>query len=294
MNGAIFGLRKCEIDQKFDEIVAFAEVERYIDTPVKRYSSGMYVRLAFAVAAHLEQEILIVDEVLAVGDSQFQKKCLGKMGAVSRAGRTVLFVSHNMTAVQSLCQHALMLSQGMLVDNGAVGPVMLRYLQEAQDLGKEQNWTNPKDAPGTDVIRIKHVRVLADDGSQDSLLSMQTPLRIETEYWVVKSGAITHITYHLLNDQGITVLTSACDAAARDSGLYKAVCRLPANLLNSGGYFLKLLIVLNENQVTYENDGIAAFKVQDIAERKTAHVGREPGIVQPLLPWQTEMIHTEQ
>lgn len=285
LNGAILGMRKHEIDRKFDEIVAFAEVGRYIDTPVKRYSSGMYVRLAFAVAAHLEPEILIVDEVLAVGDAEFQKKCLGKMQDVSKGGRTVLFVSHNMTAVQTLCHRALMLSTGQLIADDSVASVVMRYLQAAQGSTQAKEWSNPKTAPGNDLIRIKGIQILPEGGSANDLLTMRTPLRIETEYWVLKTGSSTHLTYHLINDQGIIVLTSGCASQPRQPGFYKAVCTIPGQLLNSGGYFLKLLIVENENQVTYENDGIASFNVVDIAERNHAWMGREPGVVQPPMLW---------
>jgi lipopolysaccharide transport system ATP-binding protein len=290
VNGAILGMTRGEVKKKFDEIVAFAEVEKFIDTPVKHYSSGMHMRLAFAVAGHLEPEILLVDEVLAVGDAAFQKKCLGKMGDVAKQGRTVLFVSHNMTAVQSLCRRALMIAKGNLVADGLVAPVVARYLQDAQGPTEERHWTDPTAAPGNDIIRIKRVRVLPDDNSADGVLTMQTPLRIETEYWVVKGGATTHLTYHLLNDQGVIVLTSGCRPVVREPGVYKGVFQLPANLLNSGGYYLKLLIVENENRVTYENDTAASFTVDDTTERETAWTGREPGAVQPLLPWKTNRI----
>ncbi|MEI6491216.1 MAG: ABC transporter ATP-binding protein [Verrucomicrobiota bacterium] len=292
LNGAILGMRKAEIKAKFDEIVDFSGCERYIDTPVKRYSSGMYVRLAFAVAAHLEPEILIVDEVLAVGDAEFQKKCIGKMKDVAGQGRTVLFVSHNMTAVQSLCQKALLLAHGRLADSGSARDMIVGYLKQAQGTSEGQQWTEPDAAPGNHIIRIKRVSILPDDDTPGNILSMQTPLRIETDFWVIQGGERTHLTYHLLNDQGITVLTSGCAAAVREPGLYRASFGIPASLLNSGGYFLKLLIVENENQVTYENEGIAAFEVQDTAERKQAYMGREPGVVQPPLKWITTPVDT--
>lgn len=290
LNGAILGMKRTEITQSFDAIVSFAEVEKFIDTPVKHYSSGMYLRLAFAVAAHLRTEVLIVDEVLAVGDAQFQKKCLGMMHDASEGGRTVLFVSHNMIAVQSLCRQALMINKGRLVASGPVASVVQHYLQESQDRVVDQHWTQPLSAPGNDLIRIKQVRVLPDDQSSEPLLTMQTPLRIETDYWVIKPGVMTHLTYHLLNDQGVIVLTSGCSAAVRTPGVYRAICQLPANLLNSGGYALKLLIVKNENIVTYENSDIASFNIEDTAERHHACMGREPGVVQPLLAWTTEEI----
>jgi lipopolysaccharide transport system ATP-binding protein len=293
LNGAILGMHRAEIKKKFDEIVAFAEVEKFLDTPVKHYSSGMYMRLAFAVAAHLEPEILIVDEVLAVGDAQFQKKCLGKMQDVStKEGRTVLFVSHNMTAVQTLCRRALMLAGGRLVADDSVAPVVARYLREAQGSSEVKQWDDPQTAPGNGLIRIKHVRVLPDGDPAGGLLTMQTPLNIETEYWVVKAGAATHLTYHLINDQGIIVLTSGCPSQIRQPGIYKADCTIPGSLLNSGGYYLKLLIVENENQVTYEKEGIASFTVVDAAERNHACLGREPGVVQPVLNWEMAAVKT--
>ena len=158
LNGAIMGMTKAEIRRKFDEIVEFSECGEFIDTPVKRYSSGMYVRLAFAVAGHLEPEILIVDEVLAVGDAQFQKKCLGKMGEVSRGGRTVLFVSHNMVAVQSLCRRALMLQDGRLTTEGPTSSVVSAYLRDAYRREETTAWSTPEDAPGNDLVRISRSR----------------------------------------------------------------------------------------------------------------------------------------
>jgi len=288
LNGAILGMTKAEIKKKFDEIVDFSGVEQFIDTPVKRYSSGMYVRLAFAVAAHLEPEILIVDEVLAVGDAQFQRKCLGKMGEVAKGGRTVLFVSHNMTAVQSLCHRSLLLAEGELIADGSVVTVVTRYLREAQGAKEEKQWTDPQTAPGNEIIRIKRVRIMPDGDSD--LMTMQTPLCIETEYWVVKVGAATHLTYHLINEQGVTVLTTGCASEIRNTGCYRTSFQIPGNLLNSGGYSLKLLIVVNENQVAYENDGIASFNVVDAAERNHAYMGREPGVVQPPLEWNTPRV----
>jgi lipopolysaccharide transport system ATP-binding protein len=195
-----------------------------------------------------------------------------------------------MTAVQSLCEHALLLAHGQLIKSGPVGEMVVSYLKAAQTPIDSQHWTDPVSAPGNNLIRIKQIRVLPDDNSSDGWLTMQTPLQIETEFWVVQDGARTHITYHLINDQGITVLTSGCKAETRMRGLSKAICKLPANLLNSGGYFLKLLIVENENQVIYENDQIAAFEVLDITERNHACMGREPGVVQPPLKWEMEVI----
>ncbi len=156
LNGAIIGMKKAEIDRKFDEIVAFAEIEKFLDTPVKRYSSGMYVRLAFAVAAHLEPEILLVDEVLAVGDAAFQKKCLGKMGDVAKEGRTVLFVSHNMAAVQNLCRRSLLLNDGQVVLDGSTDRVVMKYLSWIQSRTSAP-LSNRKDREGNGALRFKRI-----------------------------------------------------------------------------------------------------------------------------------------
>lgn len=290
LNGAILGMTKAEIRGKLDEIIEFSGCERYIDTPVKRYSSGMVVRLGFAVAAHLEPEIMIVDEVLAVGDASFQKRCLGKMGDVARGGRTILFVSHNMTAIQTLCARALVLGKGQLVADGPTAPMVQRYLREIQGPTEERHWTDPQAAPGNELIRIKRVRVIPDVDTDDGLLTMQTPLRIETEYWATKSGMVAHITYHLINDQGIVVLTTGSGARTHQSGTYRAVCRFPANLLNSGGYHLKFLAVHNENKVVYQHEKLASFTIVDAARRDHAYMGREPGVIQVTLPWTTEKV----
>ena len=290
LNGAILGMTKTEIRRKFDEIVAFAEVEKFVDTPVKRYSSGMYVRLAFAVAAHLDPEVLLLDEVLAVGDAEFQKKCLGKMGEVARGGRTVLFVSHNMVAVQSLCRRAALFRGGRLVADGKSTEVVKSYLAAFHGSDESRAWNSPDSAPGDHLARIKRIRILPACPDDGNLITMQTAFQVETEYWTLLPGRVLHLTYHLVNDQGITVLTSGSGSRRHEAGLYKAVCSLPGGLLNSGGYSLKLLIVENESRVTYEREGIASFTVIDAQERDYAYMGREPGVVQPLLPWATTRI----
>ena len=290
LNGAILGMTKAEVTRKFDEIVAFSEIEQFIDTPVKRYSSGMYVRLAFAVAAHLEPEILVVDEVLAVGDAAFQKKCLGKMGDVAGEGRTVLFVSHNMIAIQSLCRRAVWLGRGRLIADDESGRIVARYLREAQGPQDQASWTDRTAAPGDDLIRIKRVRVSPGDGLADGLITMQSPVRVETEYWVLKGGAQTHLTYHLVNDQGVVVLTSGCPAVVREPGAYKTVFTIPGHLLNSGGYALKLLVLKNGTTLLYSNDHLAGFAVADVAERTGAWMGREPSVIQVPLAWTTESL----
>jgi len=287
LNGAILGMTKAEIRAKFDEIVAFSEVEKFIDTPVKRYSSGMTVRLAFAVAAHLQPEILVVDEVLAVGDAAFQKRCLGKMQKVANEGRTVLFVSHNMIAVQTLCQRGLLLSRGAISLDSTCAGVISRYFASLQHGGNRIEWASPETAPGNDTCKIQRVAVAAVPASPDGTIGMQSPVRIETDYWVLRTARTLHITYHLFNDQGIVVLTTWSRAFSHERGCYRAAFEIPANLLNSGGYYLKLLVVENENRATFVHDKIAAFEVLDAGSRDGACLAREPGVVQPPLRWET-------
>ena len=290
LNGSILGMTHAEIRSKFDEIVAFAGVEKFLDTPVKRYSSGMYVRLAFAVAAHLEPEILVVDEVLAVGDAEFQKKCMSKMQDVaSGTGRTVLFVSHNMIAIQSLCEQAVLLERGHVKSVGPAVSVIASYLSESMESNQTAIWDDPESAPGNSTpMRIRRISVTDGNDSGSTSLSMQTEIRIDTEYTVDATNSLLHITYHLLNDQGITVLTSGNKPRVHSAGIYRAVCRIPGNLLNSGGYSLKLFIVQNENMAIYWKEDVVSFNVMDAGQRETAYMGREPGIVQPVLEWSTE------
>src|ERR1035437_3116012 len=182
MNGAILGMKRAEIARNFDAIVAFAEVEKFIDTPVKHYSSGMYLRLAFAVAAHLQTEILIVDEVLAVGDAAFQKKCLGKMADVSQQGRTVVFVSHNMTALRSLCTRAVWLNEGKVMEDGPAGAVVDHYLQKNATSNLESRWDDPDTAPGDHRARL-HLGRVNLKGTDTDQITVETPLEIEFQYW---------------------------------------------------------------------------------------------------------------
>jgi lipopolysaccharide transport system ATP-binding protein len=295
LNGAILGMSRAEIKRNFDEIVAFAEVEKFLDTPVKRYSSGMYVRLAFAVAAHLEPEILVVDEVLAVGDAQFQKKCLGKMAQVSsQQGRTVLFVSHNMVAVQSLCRRCLLLEKGGVKFDGGVAEGVSAYLQSVFETGAAHSWPDDTTAPGNDVVRMAKLAVEPEDTAPGARITMQEPFRIETEYHVRKNDATIHITYHLLNEQGLVVLTSGSAVRKYDTGRYRSICRFPGSLLNSGSYYLKLLIVEDGTRISYQNECLASFHVVDARERNEGWMGREPGIVQPNLEWTTTAVSETQ
>jgi lipopolysaccharide transport system ATP-binding protein len=296
MSGAILGMRRAEIARKFDEIVAFSEVQRYLDTPVKRYSSGMYVRLAFAVAAHLEPEILLVDEVLAVGDMAFQRKCLGAMSDVARQGRTVLFVSHNMIAVQNLCRRVIWLEKGRLMRDGASADVVNAYLSASFSPRTEQRWDTPATAPGNDRVRIRRVSIKAAH-SDDRLISASQPLDVEVDFWNLVPDQRLHVCLHVLNEQQIVAFTSASnetDEATRDralpAGLLRSVCRIPDYLLNTGLHRISVLILINGQKILFRLDDAVTFDVIETEPRPGAWYGREPGAVRPRLQWQTTFV----
>jgi lipopolysaccharide transport system ATP-binding protein len=296
LNGAILGMTRTEIQRKFDEIVAFSGIERFLDTPVKRYSSGMYVRLAFAVAAHLEPEILIVDEVLAVGDAQFQRKCLGRMNEIGREGRTVLFVSHNMVALQSLCSRAILLDSGRIVMDGGAPSVISRYLEEAFRTETDLLWDCPSDAPGNDAVRIRRARVRPLDPAADGNLTIRTPLVLEFEFWNRVPGTCLHLSLHLVNEAGITVFTSApvgepvWHGRPFPAGLFRSLCRVPGDLLNDGMYRVLLRVVKDQGVVLYRHDDILVFQLTDSLESRGEWHGKWTGAVRPRLAWETEYL----
>jgi len=291
MNGSILGMTRAEINRKFDEIVDFAGVDRFLDTPLKRYSSGMQVRLAFAVAAHLDPEILIVDEVLAVGDAAFQKKCLGKIGEVAGGGRTVLFVSHNMSALGALCRRALWLDAGCCVGDGPADEVIANYLSTAFAQQTERSWGTPADAPGNEQVRLRRASVRADVGDQG--ITVRTPITFDFEYWVQCPDLRLHVTLHLLDEQGATVLSSASiferdwHGKAFPAGTYRSACHLPGDLLNDGQYTLKVLFVRDVGTVLCILEDVLTFAVHDDPSLRGDWYGRWPGVVRPNLPWTT-------
>ena len=294
LNGAILGMTKTEIASKFDEIVDFAEIEKFIDTPVKRYSSGMYVRLAFAVAAHLEPEILIVDEVLAVGDANFQKKCLGKMKDVSgQDGRTVLFVSHNMMAVQSLCSRGILMKEGRAAFIGNTEECVHQYLSEDSATPSEKVWDDPSRAPGNEKVRLTGIRAVSkrSDGKPETLFDMTTPIDVHVEVRVQKS-CVFHTVLHFVTEQGTLAFASGGTPPRNGSsqtapGDYRLTCRIPANLLNEGRYNIRFLLVENETTTTATADAPIGFDVKDLTPRGVgAWHGREQGPVRPRLEWE--------
>jgi lipopolysaccharide transport system ATP-binding protein len=299
LNGAILGMRRTEIARNFDEIVAFAEVERFIDTPVKRYSSGMYLRLAFAVSAHLEPENLLVDEVLAVGDASFQKKCLGKMGTVAHQGRTVIFVSHNMVAVQSLCERVLWMRDGRIVEIGPTGRVISNYMQAAFSPLTERMWEDIATAPGNERVRVRSVRVRPLHGSPADPLTVRTPLALEFEYWNLQPGAYLNLSLHVFNEQNIMVFNAVpaneptWQGHPFPVGLFRDVCFIPADLLNDGTYTIELLVVQDDTVVIYRHEDILMFEVHDTPDMRGAWFGKWAGAVRPSFEWSTELIEKD-
>jgi lipopolysaccharide transport system ATP-binding protein len=296
LNGAILGMHRCEIDRKFDEIVAFSELEKFLDTPVKRYSSGMYMRLAFAVAAHLEPEILVVDEVLAVGDMQFQKKCLGKMGEVAKEGRTVIFVSHNMAAVQSLCTRSIWLDQGQVREDGSAGVVVSTYLKHSFSALAEQAWPDILTAPGNDKVRLKSARVRPVHGDPAEPITIRTPFLLEFEFWNLQPATRLNLSLHVFDEQGTIVFNAVpiheptWHGREFPGGLFRSVCRIPGDLLNDGMHRVELLVVKDEGVVLHKEDDILVFDVRDAVEMRGGWHGRWVGVTRPNLEWSTELI----
>jgi len=305
LNGAILGMSRAEIKRKFDEIVAFAEVEQYLDTPVKRYSSGMYVRLAFAVAAHLEPEILVVDEVLAVGDTEFQKKCLGKMDDVACGGRTVLFVSHNMNAIQRLCKRCIVLSHGRIAFDGESGNAIGNYLK-SKDLNQQVSWPQISQAPGNDIIRLRAVRIVGDDGQVCSNFDVRDPLKLEIEFQVYKEAQLA-ISAQFIGALGSYIMASM-DNYIRGSwgkqlpysvGSYKTSCYIPGDFLNEGKLSINLWIY-SPPFAPYVSPHIKLEDVVSIDINDSHDLGGARGAypyewgiepaVRPKLKWTTELI----
>ena len=295
LNGAILGMRKAEIERKFDEIVAFAEVEKFLDTPVKHYSSGMYVRLAFAVAAYMEPEILLVDEVLAVGDANFQKKCLGKIEELGSVGRTVLFVSHSMPNVLRLCSRAILLEGGRVVADGAPHEVTRRYLHSDIGSPAERVWQTPESAPGDALARLRSVRVCNDRGEVVESVDIRRPLSIEVDYWNLQGGGRPTVSIWLVNEDGVCLLVSndfnnrEWWSTGRSPGLVRATCHVPGNFFAEGQIFVLAAICSYNPDIvhTLERD-VISFQVVDRSEGdgvRGEYAGNWPGVMRPMLDW---------
>jgi lipopolysaccharide transport system ATP-binding protein len=295
LNGAVLGMKRGEIQRKFPDIVEFAGVEKFIDTPVKRYSSGMYVRLAFAVAAHLEPEILLVDEVLAVGDAEFQRRCLGRMQDFGASGRTVLFVSHNMQAIARLCERTMLLDGGRIVRDGLSPEVVAHYLQTGHGTGSYREFPDLETSPGDDIARLRWVRVLQDDETAETV-DVRKPIGIEIAFRVLRPHPLFP-KLKLFNGEGET-LFNALDIDPRwheptEPGDYVATAWIPGNLLNEGFVTVDVGVVSLAQKLMphtgYYN--AVSFHVYDPGEGDSSRGlfgGQLRGAIRPLLEWTTE------
>jgi lipopolysaccharide transport system ATP-binding protein len=293
LSGAVLGMRNREIARKFDEIVDFSGVEAFIDEPIKHYSSGMYLRLAFAVAAHLDTDILLVDEVLAVGDMNFQKKCLGRMESVSQEGRTVVFVSHNLTAVQSLCERAILLKSGKVLADGAVDDVIAQYYAEQSGsgvaTGPTRSWS-PTQA-GEQAVQPLRAAARPLHGSDGDAVDTGTPFVIEWDYRISPASTVqqTSITVH--DSEGLLLFDQApWDQPARfEPGVHRTSCVVPGSLLNDGTYFISILFRAADS-IVLELPNALHLDVVDSREGRFGWYGRWPGAIRPRLEWSSQII----
>lgn len=294
LNGAILGMKRTEIERKFDEIVAFSEVETFIDTPVKHYSSGMYLKLAFSVAAHLEPEILMVDEVLAVGDVRFQQKCLGKMGSVAKEGRTILFVSHNMGAITQLCERAILLEKGQVKWIGSAREVVADYLSSSIGTEVRSTWVNPSLESDHSNVQFRSIRLLSHDEQLVSHATFNDAILVEMVYDVKVPMSNLTITFHLLDSMGNIVFESMDSdypewrESVRAPGRYRATAKIPPHLLRPGRYSLSFLALIQKEKVFERREGILRFDVSEIDYRLHSH--RRAGIVSPMLEWEVAQL----
>ncbi|WP_294211746.1 polysaccharide ABC transporter ATP-binding protein [uncultured Chryseobacterium sp.] len=288
LNGAILGMTRKEITRKFDEIVDFSGVERYIDTPVKRYSSGMYVRLAFAVAAHLESEILIVDEVLAVGDAEFQKKCLGKMGDVTKGeGRTVLFVSHNMTAVETLCNKAISMHQGFITDIGKPEILIKNYLAESIFNRRKIDSESIEAAKGNENIKIISASINnASSIDPDEMIDVNSNIDVVFELLNLTKNELLSISFDLKNTRGDIIFGSGDMIRLTKDMVTKIICRIPKNLLNNDVYQLVFYVHTEAMNLLYVEEEFLSFEIKDKA-RENGYLGKINGFVRPKLEWKS-------
>ena len=286
LNGSLMGMSRKEITSKLDEIVNFAGIDKYIDTAVKRFSSGMKVRLGFAVAAFLEPEILIVDEVLAVGDAEFQKKAIGKMKSISEGfGRTVLFVSHNMNSVTTLCSKCVHIDNGMIVNNGNTNSVVNSYLQDSNSNKNSQTFTPPI---GNENVKLISAKILKE---KNKVLLIQDDIIIEIEYRIdkkINSKIIPNVHLHSL--KGEYILCSSCPDKYCDTDIntYRRYVTIPKNLLNTGIYTIGVACSSLDPQTIvhlYAKDALSFEIVENIDLRKTSYKGKLPGLIRPQLNW---------
>ena len=296
LNGAILGMKRTEIERKFDEIIDFSGVEKFIDTPVKRYSSGMYLRLAFAVAAHLEPEILVVDEVLAVGDAEFQRKCLGKMSDVAQEGRTVLFVSHNMSAILRLTQESIVLDKGQMVYRAPTAEAVDYYMSSGFSETGERTWAAEEISASAAPFCPLALRVLDSRGQVVNMVRSTEPLSLEIEYQLDQPITGLRVGLYLINMRGEYVFTSFDTDeptqyeryAVRPVGHYISRCSIPADMLNEGGYVVGLNVSSYRVKRYFQDEHALAFTVDGMGAPGKQWAETRLGLVRPRLEWKIE------
>lgn len=302
LSGAVIGMRRAETVRQLDQIIDFAGVEKFIDTPIKRYSTGMYLRLAFAVAAHLEADILLVDEVLAVGDAEFQKKCLGRMAEIGATGRTVLFVSHSMPSLLRLCPRVILLDRGGVVADGGSQEVIRTYLDSGMATAAERIWATVQEAPGDNVARLKAVRIRTEAGEVTEEVDIRRPIGIEVEYWHLSTDPALRpsVNVNVINEDGVSLFVSndfndpIWARTPREPGVVRATCWIPGNFLAEGRHFVNAAVSTYNPTMAHAGEAEAvAFQVVDRSAGdgvRGPYVGEWPGVVRPMLAWsiQTE------
>ncbi|TDQ19580.1 lipopolysaccharide transport system ATP-binding protein [Algoriphagus boseongensis] len=284
MNGTILGMTRREIDSKLYEIIDFSGVEKFIDTPVKFYSSGMKVRLGFSVAAHLDPEILIIDEVLAVGDYEFQKKCLGKMKDVAGQGRTVLFVSHNLEAIKSLCSSAILFENGILKDSGAPLEVIKTYLKDSS-ISNYQFFWDGENRPGNEWIRVNSILASTPDFHFKGFFDRKDEIEVSVEFELLRNKIPTNLSLVLLSDTGEIILNaySQIPVPILNAGNYSGTCKIPGNFLNDEVYKITMMFVKDTSEVMFSLEEALRFEILDTDKRETVWLGKQSGYVRPLL-----------
>lgn len=286
ISGYLLGMKKAQVLQKFDEIIAFSGLEKFIDTPVKRYSSGMYVRLAFSVAAHLDSDILIMDEVLAVGDIEFQKRCLDKMQQVANdSQRTILFVSHNMQAVNHLCRQAMWLQQGKMMAIGDTGQIVDKYVGSLQQNKLNLEWKDADEAPGNEYVRLLSLQLVPELPGADSVIDIRTALTVKFTIRNQQDHVLLNAGLHLFNYAGECIFDVASRPVLCKAGMVQGECQIPGNFLNDGAYYLSIIIVQDTSIPVYYYEGGLHFEVADYREN-TTWFGKWKGAVRPQFPFQ--------
>jgi lipopolysaccharide transport system ATP-binding protein len=286
LNGHIMGMKKKEIDRKFDEIIDFSGVSRFLDTPVKRYSSGMYVRLAFAVAAHLDPEILVIDEVLAVGDAEFQQKCMAKIKSIAQeGGKTILFVSHNIQTIRNVCNRALVLEKGKIIASGEPDSVLASYSNMSRNQFLGTDYTLQSSLPGNDYIRMKRVEMIPGYMNEYQVIDIRTDLLIKFEFlYLAEDTSELMVILQVFSNAGELIFELASKNYLLKNGIVKGESKIPGNFLNDGLYYISMVFVRNSATRLFYLESCLSFDVEDYKDSGGMYGGKWAGVVRPLFP----------